>query len=198
MLKIIAAGKRRRSVSPILFLHSAAVGKLLFFLLFAGILLGCIFTVCLQAEEYLMPSFFSVVVSAENSLISVLFSTGKYFFLIFLAATSYLGLCFIPALVFLRGCAVGSAVASFYTAGAYAGLLKAFTLCGVTELLALPGMMSAAEYAFHTSRALLRQRLAFGPCYQNLSLEKHYSLRFALLILLSIIYQCALLPLLHI
>ena len=198
MLKIIAAGKRNASVSFPFNFRSAAVGNLLFLPLFAGILLGCVFAVYTQFDPIALHSFFSVGCSVEKTTFpSALFSTGKYFFLVILSGTSYLGIFFLPSLVFVRGCSLGSAVASFYAALGFRGLLNALLLCGVTELLTLPAMMLLTEHSFYSAHSLLRLRTGKWVIRDNQLHPRQLLISIVFSVTLAIVYRCALLPLLY-
>ena len=70
MLKIIAAGKRKTVVSFPFFYRNTVVSNLLFLLLFAGILLGCLFSVYTQFQISAPDSFFTIICSAESGFLS--------------------------------------------------------------------------------------------------------------------------------
>lgn len=198
MLKIIAAGKRNPFVSIPIFVHTHAVGNVLFFLLFSGILLGCVFSIYSPFDLIGWNSFFSVTLPAESSFLSAFLFIGKFCFLVVLSATSYLGVIVIPALVLIRGCALGCAIASFYVTQGYYGLLIALVQCGVTELLTIPLMMLLAEYLFFYSKALLHLRLGKRVIRDHLQPSQRILILIFILLSLAIIYQCAIRPLIHI
>lgn len=198
MLKFFAARKGHFFVSSPVLLHNSAVGNFLFFLLLAGILSGCVFSVYSQFTTDGLDSFFSVLIHGESSFLSVLLLTGKYIFLVILSATSYLGVITIPALVLVRGCALGSAIASYYAALGTHGLLKALVFCGVTELLTLPVMMLLSERLVFNSHMLLRLRLGKRVIRDYPLNQQRILITVFILFLLSIVYQCAILPLIHI
>lgn len=92
------------------------------------------------------------------TLLRSLWRALRFFLLLFLLGTSWLGVLFTPAAALLRGAVLGSGVAALYTAGSYRGLLAALILYAAPAIWSLPCFLAAAGAAFSASRALASMR----------------------------------------
>lgn len=102
----------------------------------------------------------------------------RFFLLLFLLGTSWLGVLLLPAAALLRGAVLGYGVAALYAAYASHGLLAAAVIFGLPALVLLPCFLAAAGDAFSASRALASMR--FGV---SAPADRSGALRHVLLVL---------------
>ena len=131
---------------------------LLLAVLFFGVLGGAaaVMLFCWSAAGE--PDASTIVALLPATLLRSFWRALRFFLLLFLLGTSWLGVVFIPAASLLRGAVLGSGVAALYAAYSYRGLLDALIIYGAPALWSLPCFLIAAGDAFSASRALASMR----------------------------------------
>lgn len=131
---------------------------LLLAVLFFGVLGGAaaVMLFCWSAAGE--PDASTIAALLPATLLRSFWRALRFFLLLFLLGTSWLGVVFIPAASLLRGAVLGSGVAALYAAYSYRGLLDALIIYGAPALWSLPCFLIAAGDAFSASRALASMR----------------------------------------
>ncbi len=151
---------------------------LLLAMLFFGVLAGAAAAMLFRTDLAGEPDAAAIAVLLPTSLLRSLWRALRFFLLLFLLGTSWLGVVFTPAAALLRGAVLGQSVAALYAAYSYRGLLAALIVFGAPALWSLPCFLCAAGDAFSASRALASMR--FGV---SAPVDRAAALRRALLIL---------------
>ena len=148
---------------------------------------------------YHFPAAGSAVVQAAeivpDSLRGAVWVSCRFFVLLALLSSSYLGVVLVPATVLARGYLLSCSVAALYASNGWRGLLWAALVSGVPALLLTPVFLLGACDAFSLSQHLLYLRLGRMRGPEATQAAKHAS-GAALLAAVNTIYMYWLLPLL--
>ena len=126
--------------------------------LFFGVLGGAAAVMLFCWSAVGEPDASTIAALLPATLLRSLWRALRFFLLLFLLGTSWLGVVFIPAASLLRGAVLGSGVAALYAAYSYRGLLDALIIYGAPALWSLPCFLITAGDAFSASRALASMR----------------------------------------
>ena len=124
---------------------------------------------------YVPPNFFSV-----------LWSTGRYHFLVLFLGFSLLGVLCLPVVSGLQGFYLSFSIAAFIRAFGMEGWPMAFSLFGLGALITVPSFLLLASQAFSSSLQLGKAGLGAGKLYFGSLYSKGYFMR-ALLCLAGIL-----------
>ena len=166
----------------------------LLFLLFLGVLFGAV--IGTYAADALPGSrlFADMYAGSELKFLSALWDCSKFFLLLALCATGYLGIAAVPALVLLRGYLLGCTSAAAYAAESFGGLAAAFFVCGVSALLSVPALILTASDSMESSMNLLRLRFYRRAFPRQYSGALRRAIIALLLICVDTLYTCFLMP----
>lgn len=135
------------------------VFRLMLLLFLAGALIGCAVGLYLPAGG--LGGDVTAWAAPETpapSFSEALWNAGKFFLLLLLLSTSWIGVALTPALALLRGYFLSCSVAAFYAAGSGKGLLCALAVSGVPALFMTPCFLVACRDAFFAARRLMDLR----------------------------------------
>ena len=152
--------------------------SLLLAMVFFGVLAGAASAMLLRSGAADGTDVSGLTAALPLTLPASVWRALRFFLLLFLLGTSWLGVMLLPAAALLRGAVLGYGVASLYAVYAYRGLLAAAVIFGFPALVLLPCFLTAAGDAFSASRALASMR--FGV---SAPADRSGALRHALLIL---------------
>ena len=194
MGKLFSSGIRRAESLARPLRNSRAAPYLILFMLFFGVVLGSVVGSFsqhrpeLELEAYAASEFFS------PSFPAALLHASRFFFLLLLGATSYLGVFVTPAVVFLRGYLLSCSVSAMYARFSFRGLGMALLLCGIPAIVIVPCFIFAACDAWSASQRLLSLRFDLGLAVSGRLLRCVPLIAAA--VLLDAVYSFHLLPLL--
>lgn len=140
-----------------------------------------------DAEHYIFSE------ALPKSLPAALWDSGKYFLLLLVSCTSYLGVVAAPLTVLLRGYLLSCSISALFSAYAYRGLWYGMAISGVTAIFTMPCFLIAACDAFVLAWRLLRRRLGQDNVPQSVGVVWHF-LMIGMLILLDACYTVYILP----
>lgn len=162
--------------------------------LFFGVLAGAAAAMLFRSAEAAEPElFFSAL--PPQTLPRALWLALRFFLLLFLLGTSWLGAVLTPAAAALRGGLLGYRAAALYAAFSYRGLLAAFFVFGLPALLELPCFLTAAGDTFSAARNLAALRFGTSVPAERTGALRHAAI-FVLLIPALAAYGFFLAPLL--
>lgn len=144
--------------------REAGVFQMLLLLFLVGALVGCVAGLYLPAGG--QGGGAAAWASPETqplSFLEALWNAGKFFLLLLVLSTSWLGVVLTPAAAFLRGYFLSCSVAALYAAGSWKGFLCALATSGIPALFIIPCFLIACRDAFFASRRLLDLRFGRGP-----------------------------------
>lgn len=130
------------------------------------------------------------------SLPSALWNSARFFLVLALAATSWLGVLLVPAAVLLRGYLLSCSVAVLYASYGWAGLRCALLVSGLPALFLAPAFLAAACDAYFASRWLLERRFGLAPALPGRYKSGKRLIVITLLVAAEALYSFYLLPLL--
>ena len=173
-------------------------GRLMLFLFTLGVLAGSVtgtfFTADGFASAYAEAGQYAFSEVLPASLPSAFWSSARLFLVLALAATSWLGVLFVPAAVLLRGYLLSCSVAVLYTSYGWSGLLCAFFVSGLAALFLVPAFLAASCDAFFEARFLLERRFGLTPTLPGRRRPGTRLIVIALLISAEALYSFYLLP----
>ena len=146
--------------------REGSVFQMLLLLFLAGALIGCAVGLYLPAAGPGDGAAAWGFLSPETQPLSfpeALWNAGKFFLLLILLSTSWLGVVLTPAAALLRGYFLSCSVAALYAAGSWKGLLCALAVSGVPALFMIPCFLIACRDAFSASRRLMDLRFGRAP-----------------------------------
>ena len=172
------------------------VTYLLLFMFACGILAGSL--IGLYSPPAALPADVEDYVASEvlsRSAGAALWSSGRFFLLLLILSTSWLGVVLSPVSALARGYLLGCSVSALFRAYSYRGLLFSFLISGVPAAVIVPCFLFAARDAFFSAQRLLTRRFGGGPEYGSSEFARHFP-AIVLLVLLDTAYACYLLPVL--
>ena len=167
---------------------------LLLLMLIAGIAMGSIVGMfSLHGNADMELDAYAASQFLFTSYPTALLQSSRFFLVLLLAATSYLGVILIPACSFVRGYLLSCSISAMYARFSFRGLKTAFLLCGVPALVVVPCFILTACDAWSASQRLLSLRFDRGSFSGDWVLLRRFPLVF-LAVLLDASYSFYLLP----
>ena len=178
--------------------QTARAGRLMLFLFTLGVLAGSVagtyFTADGFASAYAEAREYVASEVLSASFLSALWNAARLFLVLFLAASSWLGVLFVPAAVLLRGYLLSCSIAVLYVSYGWSGLLCAFLVGGLPALFLVPAFLAAACDAYFAARFLLERRFGLTPVLPGRRRSGKRVLVIALLVIAEALYSFYLLP----
>ena len=194
---IFSALKKGRQASAFLLPENRErIQNYLFLFLFFGVTAGCIIGSYADVGRLTTSAVFGLGADHKASFFEALLYEGRYFFLILICSSTYLGVLLVPALLIMFGGTFGAVVAAAFAADYFPGILRTGVLYGVPALIVFTPFMLQAADCIMFSRDLLLFRFTRYPVSEKTSYSFQHLLLATFAVFIVAAYRYFLLPLL--